>query len=144
MIILKFNTTMKKILIATVLVLSIAMTASAQAPKAQWVTITSSNLKCWDCKKLLDEYLKRANGTQMENGMIQWRYNLIKGTIKVQYYPDRTNPNHIKTVIANAGFDADEMKATPESYKLLPPSCKRAEEGGGPKKGKPCHMEPVN
>lgn len=133
---------MKKLLIALVLVIGIA--AAAQAPKAQWVTIKSANLRCWDCKKLLDEYLKRANGTQMESGMIQWRYNLVKGEIKVQYYPDRTNPNHIRTVIANAGFDADSLKATPESYKILPPNCKRAEDGGGPKKGKPCHIEPVN
>lgn len=133
---------MKKLLIALVLVIGVA--AAAQAPKAKWITIKSANLKCWDCKKLLDEYLKRANGTQMESGMIQWRYNLVKGEIKVQYYPDRTNPNHIRTVIANAGFDADSLKATPESYKILPPNCKRAEDGGGPKKGKPCHIEPVN
>ena len=44
--------------------------------------------------------------------------------------------------MANAGFDADEIKATEESYKLLPPNCKRAADGGGPKKGKPCHIEP--
>ena len=133
---------MKKLLLAIVLVCSIAVTAIAQQPKAQWVTIKSENLKCWDCKKLLDEYLKRANGSMMESGMIQWRYNLIKGELKVQYYPDRTNPNLIKTVMANAGFDADEIKASEESYKILPPNCKRAADGGGPKKGKPCHIEP--
>ncbi len=133
---------MKKLLLAIVLICGVAVTAMAQQPKAQWVTIKSENLKCWDCKKLLDEYLKRANGSQMESGMIQWRYNLIKGEIKVQYYPDRTNPNLIKTVMANAGFDADEIKASEESYKILPPNCKRAADGGGPKKGKPCHIEP--
>ncbi|HEX6916116.1 MAG TPA: copper chaperone [Chitinophagaceae bacterium] len=135
---------MKKLMPAIVFCLFSTIMVNAQAPKAQWVTIKSSNLKCWDCKKILDEYLTRANGTLMEKGMITWRYNLIKGEIKVQYYPDRTNPNLIRTVIANAGFDADEIKATPESYNLLPPNCKRAEDGGGPKKGKPCHMEPVN
>ncbi len=34
------------------------------------------------------------------------------------------------------------MKATEDSYKKLPPACKRNEEGGGPQKGKPCHMQP--
>ena len=133
---------MKKLLLAIVLVCGVALSATAQAPKPKWVTIKSENLKCWECKKLLEEYLKRANGSQMESGMIQWRYNLVKGELKVQYWPDRTNPNLIKTVMANAGFDADEIKATEESYKLLPPNCKRAADGGGPKKGKPCHIEP--
>lgn len=133
---------MKKSLFLLVMICGIALSVSAQQPKAQWVSILSSNLKCWECKNLLDQYLKRANGTLMENGMIQWKFNLIKGEIRVQYWPDRTNPNVIKTAIANAGFDADEIKATPDAYKTLPPICKRADEGGGPKKGKPCHMEP--
>jgi mercuric ion binding protein len=133
---------MKKIIFLSVIICGMAFSGSAQAPKPQWVTIKSENLKCWQCKGLLDEYLKRANGSQMESGMIEWRYNLIKGEIRVKYWPDRTNPNLIKTVMANAGFDADEIKATPESYKILPPACKRADEGGGPKKGKPCHIEP--
>lgn len=133
---------MKKLIIALLIVTGFAMNAGAQTKKPEWVTIKSENLKCWDCKSILDEYLKRANGSQMESGMIQWRYNLIKGELKVQFWPDRTNANHIRTVVANAGFDADEIKATPESYKLLPPNCKRAADGGGPKKGKPCHIEP--
>jgi periplasmic mercuric ion binding protein len=135
---------MKKILFFAVLLCGLAFNAAAQAPKAQWVTITSANLKCWECKTLLDEYLKRANGTMMESGMIQWKFNLIKGEVRVQYYPDRTNPNTIKTAIVNAGFDADDMKATEESYKTLPTKCKRKEDGGGPQPKKPCHMEPQN
>ncbi len=135
---------MKRLLLAIIMIVGCAIAGKAQAPKPLWVTIKSENLKCWDCKKLLDEYLDKANGTQMEKGMIQRRYNLIKGEIRIQYWPDRTNPNLIKTVMANAGFDADEIKATEDAYKLLPPSCKRAADGGGPKKGKPCHMEPVN
>ncbi len=67
---------------------------------------------------------------------------MLSGTTRVQYYPDRTNPNYIKTAFNNGGFDADDMKANEESYKMLPPACKRVEEGGGPKKGKPCHMNP--
>lgn len=135
---------MKKILVLTVFVCGIAMSASAQTAKAQWVTIVTPNLKCWECKKLLDDYLNKVNGVQFEKGLIQWKFNLIKGETRIQYWPDRANPNAIKTAIANGGFDADEIKATEEAYKTLPPACKRAEEGGGPKKGKPCHMEPQN
>src|SRR4051812_45278707 len=104
---------MKKILVLIVMICGMAMSASAQQPKAQWVTVQSSNLKCWECRKLLEEYLNKVNGTQFEKGLIQWRFNLIKGEIKIQFYPDRANANAIKTAIANAGFDADEIKATP-------------------------------
>lgn len=134
---------MKKILLA-IIICSFVFNASAQQPKPQTVIIKSENLKCWECKNLLEEYLLRANGTQMDGGMIERKYNLVKGELKVKYWPDRTNPNLIRTVMANAGFDADEIKASEESYKILPPICKRAADGGGPKKGKPCHIEPAD
>jgi hypothetical protein len=130
---------MKKIILVVMIALGF-VAAKAQAPKAQWITIKSSNLRCYDCQVMLEQYLKRANASQMEMGMIQYKFNLMQGTVRIQYWPDRTNPSFIKTTIANAGFDADEVKATEDSYKLLPPICKRAEDGGGPKKGQPCHM----
>ena len=118
--------------------------ASAQQPKSLWVTIKSNNLKCWECKERLDKYLIVENKSNMEQGMMQWKINLLQGEIKVQYLPDRTNPEVIKTAINNAGFDADDTKADEESYKKLPAACKRALDGGGPQKGKPCHVQPVN
>ena len=80
----------------------------------------------------------------MESGIIQRRYNLISGEIRIQYFPDRVTPDVIRTVLNNAGYDADDTKAEPEAYKKLSPLCKRAEDGGGPQKGKPCHLEPYN
>jgi len=133
---------MKRIVFLAFIACFFVVKVNAQAPKAQWVTIKSPNLRCYDCKVLLEQYLKRVNASQMEMGMIQWRINLMQGEIKVQLWPDRTKPNFIKTSMVNAGFDADEMKAEPDSYKLLPPICKRKEDGGGPQKSKPCHMPP--
>ncbi len=77
-----------------------------------------------------------------EGGIIKMQINLLSGTTRVQFWPDRVNLDYIKTAFANAGFDADEIKAEEDPYKLLPPSCKRIEDDGGPKKGKPCHMQP--
>jgi hypothetical protein len=37
---------------------------------------------------------------------------------------------NIKTAIANAGYDADDVKANPDSYKMLPKICRRPEDGG--------------
>ncbi len=122
----------------------LAITTNAQMPKQQWVTIKSSNLKCWECKERLEKYLVVANKASMESGMIQWKINLLQGEIKVQFWPDRTNENTIRATLNNAGFDADTDKAEPEAYKKLPPICKRSEDGGGPQPKKPCHIQPYN
>jgi len=117
--------------------------ARAQQPGPKWLTVKSANLKCWECKERLDKYLIIENKANMESGIMQWKINLLQGEIKFQYLPDRTSPEAIKAALNNAGFDADTDKAEPEAYQKLPPICKRAEEGGGPQKGKPCHVQPI-
>lgn len=121
----------------------IGLMAQAQMQeKLKWVTIKSANLKCWECKERLDKYLVVENKANMEGGMNQWKFNLLQGEIKVQFWPDRTDESAIRAAINNAGFDADDEKANPESYVKLPPICKRAEDGGGPQPRKPCHLQP--
>lgn len=114
----------------------------AQQAKPVWVTIQSPNLKCWECKDRLDAYLLRENKANMESAISVWKINLLRGEIKLQYLPDRISADAIRTALNNAGFDADSTRAEPDSYKLLPPSCKRAEDGGGPQRLKPCHIKP--
>ncbi len=122
--------------------MGLGFAAGAQQPKPLWITIKSANLKCWECKERLEKFLIRENKANMESGIAQWKINLLQGEIRLQYLPDRTNPEVIKTALNNAGFDADDMKAEEEAYKLLPPACKRTEDGGGPKNRKPCHVQP--
>ncbi|RWZ89793.1 MAG: hypothetical protein EO766_03575 [Hydrotalea sp. AMD] len=132
--------------IALVFVLSLIVhSAQSQvmAARPQWVTIKSDNLKCWQCKEQLDKYLIIENNANMQKGMIQWKINLLAGEIRVQYIPDRVSVDDIKTALNNAGFDADNEKAEPDAYQKLPPICKRAADGGGPQKGKPCHIQPI-
>jgi mercuric ion binding protein len=120
-------------------------TAKAQVmtAKPQWVTIVSSNLRCWECKERLEKYLTVENKSAFESGIIKWTVNVIRGEMKLYYYPDRITPDDIRIIFNNAGFDADTTKAEPEAYKKLPPICKRAEDGGGQKKGSPpCHIQP--
>jgi mercuric ion binding protein len=135
--------TMKKLVLATIAFITICGSSFAQNRKAEWITIKTPNVRCWECKKRLEDYMGREIASN-ESGIIKMQINMLGGTTRIQYWNDRTNPNQIKTSFNNAGFDADEMKATEDVYKTLPPACKRNEEGGGPKKGKPCHMEPFN
>jgi hypothetical protein len=137
---------MKKILqlIAFVAVCFISSKSYSQvmAQKPEWITIKSANLRCWICKDRLEGYIDKESKANFESGIAQIKFNLFTSEIKIQYYPDRITPEDIRIIINNAGFDADNEKATETSYKKLPPLCKRNEDGGGPTKGKPCHLNP--
>ena len=133
---------MKRIVLFAVFFIGISAAIFAQNRRPEWATIKTPGLRCWECKKRLEDYMAKEI-SQTESGIIKMQINLLSGTTRVQYWPDRVSLNYIQTAFANAGFDADEIKAEPDSYKKLPPPCKRAEDGGGPQKGKPCHMEPM-
>lgn len=134
---------MKKLFLTIVVMLVIGMAKTqVMSAKMEWITIKSANLKCWECKERLINYLKSENAANMQNGMVDYRFNLLQGEIRIFYHPDRVTADEIRTAMNNAGFDADSTKAEPDSYKKLPPICKRAEDGGGPTKGKPCHIQP--
>ena len=131
---------MKKIIVALLLLISVN-NASAQSAKAEWVILKSNNLKCWECKDVLDKYLTKEK-ENTEGGIVQWKINLLLGEVRIQFLPDRTSADEVRAAVNNAGFDTDKEKALDEAYKKLPPSCKRAEEGGGPQLRKPCHIKP--
>jgi len=134
------NIVMRKIIVA-VLLLIVVHTASAQSAKSEWVILKSNNLKCWECKDVLDKYLTKEK-ENTEGGIVQWKINLLQGEVRIQFLPDRTSADEVRVAVNNAGFDTDKEKALDEAYKKLPPSCKRAEEGGGPQLRKPCHVKP--
>lgn len=134
---------MKKLLLLTLMVPFLFIRVSGQEKKPEWATIKTPNLRCWECKKRLEDFMAR-EVSQTEGGIIKMQINLLSGTTRVQYWPGRVTLNYIQTAFANAGFDADDIKAEENAYKKLPSNCKRAEDGGGPKKGQPCHMQPVD
>jgi hypothetical protein len=131
---------MKKIIVALLVLISV-YDASAQSAKAEWVVLKSNNLKCWECKDVLDKYLTKEKDNT-DGGIVQWQINLLQGEVRIQYLPDRTSADEVRAAVNNAGFDTDKEKALDEAYKKLPPSCKRADEGGGPQLRKPCHVKP--
>jgi len=131
---------MKKIIILATLLFSF-YNGIAQSAKAEWVLLKSNNLKCWACKDVLDKYLTKEK-ENTDGGIVQWKINLLQGELRVQFLPDRTSADEVRVAVNNAGFDTDIYKALDEAYKKLPPSCKRAAEGGGPQLRKPCHIKP--
>jgi copper chaperone CopZ len=131
---------MKKLLML-VIIIAVAYGAAAQA-KALWATYSVPQLRCWECKDRLEKYLLRETGSGDDAAVFKVMVNMYTGIVRVQYSPDRITADYIRSAIANAGYDVDSLKANADSYKLLPPVCKRKEEGGGPQKGVPCNIPP--
>ncbi len=102
--------------------------ASAQTKSTDTATIKTPTVQCNMCKKTIEDYLKRVDGLTMVN------VNVKNKTTKVKFLTDRTNIEFIKTAIANAGYDANEIAENPDSYNALPICCKKPEDGGGPRK----------
>lgn len=126
--------------------LFIVMNAQAQVMqgKAQWATVKVPQLKCWECQQRLNQYLVREKGPNTDAGIVQWKFDLRNGALKIQFIADRINLDYIRTAIANAGFDADSITAEPDAYKRLPNACKKAADGSGFGPFKYCNLEPAD
>ncbi|MEO6314578.1 MAG: heavy-metal-associated domain-containing protein [Chitinophagaceae bacterium] len=116
---------MKKALFLMAFVAGIFSLANAQPKTSQTVTIKTPTVQCESCKQRIENTLAR------EEGVFKTVVNYKNKTTKVSFYTDRTNIENVKTAIANAGYDADDVTANPESYKKLPLCCKKVEDGGG-------------
>ena len=132
-----------KLIVVALAIVSAGFSLETQAQKPEWVSLKIPQLRCWECKDRLEKYILRESGPNGDGGIVKWTIALSSATMRIQYLPGLVNVNYLKTAIANAGFDVEDMRATEDSYKLLPPICRRAEEGGGPQKGKPCHLPPM-
>jgi hypothetical protein len=120
-----------------------AANAQVMQAKAQWANLAIPQLKCWECKDRLERYMLQEKGPNDDAGIIRWTINLNTGTMRIQFIPDRMTLDYIRIAVANAGFDVDTVMANEDSYKMLPPICKRAAEGGGQQKGAPsCKIPP--
>jgi copper chaperone CopZ len=116
---------MKKLFFSLLAFCCVAVTASAQQKAVQIVKISTPTVQCDMCKKTIEDLMKRYDGVMSVN------VNVKKKETTVKYITDRINEETIKTAIANAGYDANEIAANPESYKALPKCCKKPEDGGG-------------
>jgi copper chaperone CopZ len=121
---------MKFFFIAVIVFIGFATTGFSQTKSMLSATIKTPNALCQLCKERIETYLKRYDG------ILEVNVNYRRGETKVKYVTDRINIEEIKTAIANDGYDADDVPANEDSYKRLPKSCKKFEDGGGHPKPK--------
>jgi periplasmic mercuric ion binding protein len=123
---------MKKLLFSLVAFCFIAVAASAQQKAVQIAKISTPTVQCDMCKKTIEELLKRYDGVLSVS--VKLNKDSTKRETTVKYLIDRVNEETLKAAIANAGYDANEIAANPESYKALPKCCKKPQDGGGMEK----------
>jgi len=115
---------MKKIALLLTLIGGLAWSANAQLQQKKPVTvrIATPTVQCEKCKKRIEDYMNR------EEGISKVTVDYKRKVTTITYLPNRTTIDNVKTGIANAGYDADEVKANDDSYKALPTCCKKPED----------------
>jgi copper chaperone CopZ len=118
--------------------LGASIVSFSQMKAQETAKISTPDALCEACKARIESYLKRIDGVVYIN------VNYRKGETTVKYLTARTNIEIIKTAIANVGYDADNITANEDSYKRLPKTCKKPEDGGAhPKRKTPVPTEPA-
>src|SRR5688572_15442690 len=126
---------MKKTFLTLSSIAALVISASAQVKPLLTAKIKTPTVGCEECKTRIETYLDRYDGVTYV--MVNWR----RKETTVKYLTERINIEEIKTAIANAGYDADDVTANEDSYKRLPKICKKPEDGG-PAKAPNIHSAP--
>ena len=113
---------MKKLFLFVLVSSMMSLAGKAQTKAQMTAKISTPTVQCDMCKKRIEELLKRYDGVLMVN------VNYRKKETTVKYLTDRTNIENIKTAIANAGYDADNIAANEQVYEALPKCCKKPPE----------------
>lgn len=110
---------MKTLKLTILFLLTFTGIAFAQQKASEKVVIKTPTVQCDMCKSRIEKYLSR------EPGISEVKVDYKKKTTTVTYLTDRNNIEQIKTAIANAGYDADDVTADEEAYKKLPKCCRK-------------------
>ena len=108
---------MKTIVFSLFLLITSSLYAQQQKPVT--VKINTPTVQCEKCKKRIEDYMK------VEEGVLKTVVDFKQKRTTVTYLLDRTNLENIKTAIANAGYDAEDIKADKDVYNKLPTCCKK-------------------
>jgi periplasmic mercuric ion binding protein len=111
---------MKQCTLGIIALLVFGFTGLAQQKVSDKAVIKTPEASCELCKDRIEKYVSRQYGITSVN------VDIKKRTTTVTWLTDRTNIEEVKTNIANAGFDADDVTAEETTYNRLPKECKKA------------------
>lgn len=110
---------MKAIKLSLLSIVGLLSVCFGQQKATQKVVIQTPTVQCEMCKNKIEQYLSR------ETGVSTAKVDFKKKTTTITFLTDRTNIEQLKTAIANAGYDADDITADESAYKKLPKCCKK-------------------
>jgi len=102
---------------AVALALACALNACRMSD-VRTVTVQVPQMKNAQCEKIISATLGKADGVDPNS------IKFGRGTVTVTYDSMKLAIKNIEFVIAGAGFDADEIAASPEARAKLSPECK--------------------
>ena len=106
---------------ALVVFLSIGVQAS-ENQKSEVATIKTSAI-CGSCKKRIEKVLLATPG--VEEALL----NLNNKKVKVKFDASKTTVAQLRQIIADTGYDADDVKKNEAAFNKLPECCQRPMEG---------------
>ncbi len=109
---------MKKIWILLIMIFFTVGVVNAQKRRTTKRVQIKVPVECQACQHLIERYFKR------EPGIVRMQISYRKNLVRVMYNSERTTPSRIRNTIAYLGFNADTVKANPESQRRLPPCCR--------------------
>ena len=117
---------MKQLQLSLIGLLGLAFTSFAQQKVTDKAIIKTPTVQCNMCKEKIENYMAH------QYGITSVKVDVKKKVTTVTWITDRTNIEVIKTAIANAGYDADDVAADETAYKRLPKCCKKPVEASVP------------
>ena len=112
----------KTLFLTLIMFLSFSIASQAQKKPSEKATISTPGVQDEACKTRLENQLAR------QQGITAVKVDYRRHKVTVTWIRDRTNIENIKTVIANMGYDADDVTAEPSAYKRLPKACQHPVE----------------
>lgn len=110
---------MKFIQCTFIALFTLCFTVTAQQKVNAKAIINTPGMFTEECKAKIEQSLFK------QYGIISYKADLKRKTVTVAWLTDRTDIEQIKTMIANVGFDADDVTAEETAYKKLSPACKK-------------------
>ncbi len=102
----------------SIIILFLAINIAHAGENPTIIKIKTSAI-CGMCKRKIEKNLAYEKGIEDVN------LDIPTKILTVTYNSKKTNPTTIKKIVADTGYDADEVNATPEAYEKLSSCCKK-------------------
>ncbi|MCB0429465.1 MAG: heavy-metal-associated domain-containing protein [Flavobacteriales bacterium] len=104
---------------ALILLFGLSFLQPAQAQANRDTVVIKTSAICGECKERIEKAVRFVKGT------IESNVDLDTKEVTVVYKSDKTNPDELRKAIADAGYDADDVKADPKAFGKLPGCCQK-------------------